>query len=55
MKHLKRKLAASLAAATMAIGVVAAPAMTASAQSFTSITQKTALVTMLIFKFNFIL
>lgn len=46
MKHLKRKLAASLAAATMAIGVVAAPAMTASAQSFTSITQKTALVTM---------
>lgn len=42
MKHLKRKLAATLAAATMAVGIATAPAMTASAQSFSPVGQEMA-------------
>lgn len=40
MKHLKRKLAATLAAATMAVGIATAPAMTASAASYSYYTQQ---------------
>lgn len=40
MKHLKTRLTATLAAATMAVGIATAPAMTASAASYSYYTQQ---------------